>query len=79
MTRDELFCLLANSAPSAGWDSSDLNKEILLSSLDVILITACLYEKHGIRIPSGELKRENFHSAEAIWQLCKKITGGYKM
>lgn len=73
MTRDELLQLLTDAAPMAGWDSSDWDKDVILTSLDVILITVRLYDRRGIRIPSGEIKRENFHSAEAIWQLCERL------
>ena len=73
MTKDELYLLLKNAAPLAGWSDEDSEKKINLTSLDVILIAVKLYEKYGLRIPSREIKKENFLSAEAVWKLCQKI------
>ena len=73
MTKDELYLLLKNAAPLAGWSDEDSEKKINLTSLDVILIAVKLYEKYGLRIPSREMKKENFLSAEAVWKLCQKI------
>ena len=75
MTKDELFCLLKEAAPLAGWEN-DSGREISLASLDVILIVVRLYDQFGIRVPSQEIKKENFCSAEAMWKLCQKLTGG---
>ena len=72
MNRDDLTRLLADAAPLAGW-TGDSNREVTLSSLDVILIVVRLYDQYGIRIQSQEIKRENFRSAEALWELCQKI------
>ncbi|MBQ9664671.1 MAG: hypothetical protein IJV40_16110 [Oscillospiraceae bacterium] len=74
MNRDDLTRLLADAAPLAGW-TGDFKSEVTLTSLDVILIVVRLYDQYGIRIPSQEIKRENFRSAEALWELCQKIMG----
>ena len=76
MTRDELCRLLKEVAPLAGWDDDSLNAAAVLSSLDVILIIVRLFDLYGIRIPSREMKRENFLSTEAVWQLCERIQRG---
>ena len=76
MTRDELCRLLKEAAPLAGWDDDSLNAAAVLSSLDVILISVRLFDLYGIRIPSREMKRGNFLSIDAVWQLCKRIQGG---
>ena len=75
MTKIELYRLLKNAAPLAGWSDEDPEKEISLTSLDVILIAVKLYEEYGLRIPSREMKKENFRSAETVWKLCQKIRG----
>ena len=74
MTKDELYLLLKNAAPLAGWSDKDSGGDIDLTSLDAILIAAQLYEQYGLRIPSREMKKENFRSAEAVWKLCQKLT-----
>ena len=73
MTRDELCRLLKDAAPLAGWEDDSPDAAAVLSSLDVILR---LFDLYGIRIPSREMKRENFLSIDAVWQLCKRIQGG---
>ena len=73
MTKDELYRLLKTAAPLAGWSDDDSGRDIDLTSLDAILIAAKLYEQYGLRIPSREMKKENFRSAEAIWKLCQII------
>ena len=73
MTRDELNRLLKDAAPLAGWDGDNPDGKAVLTSLDVILISVRLYDRYGIRIPSREMKRENFCSSEAIWQLCERL------
>ena len=76
MTRDELCRLLKDAAPLAGWDDDSPDTAAVLSSLDVILISVRLFDLYGIRIPSREMKRGNFLSIDAVWQLCKRIQGG---
>ena len=76
MTRDELCRLLKEAAPLAGWDDDSLNAAAVLSSLDVILISVRLFDLYGIRIPSREMKRGNFLSIDAVWQLCERIQRG---
>ena len=75
MTRDELCRLLKDAAPLAGWDDDSPDAAVVLSSLDVILISVRLFDLYGIRIPSREMKRGNFLSIDAVWQLCKRIQG----
>ena len=55
MTKSELYALLAEAVPSAGWSDSP-GMETTLTSLDVILIVVRLYDQYGIRIPSQEIK-----------------------
>ena len=76
MTRDELCRLLKDAAPLAGWNHGDPDSEVVLTSLDVILINVRLYDLYGIRIPSREMKHENFRSLETIWWLCDRIQRG---
>ncbi len=76
MTRDELCRLLKDAAPLAGWEDDSPDAAAVLSSLDVILISVRLFDLYGIRIPSREMKHENFLSIDAVWQLCKRIQGG---
>ena len=76
MTRDELCRLLKDAAPLAGWDDGSPDAAVVLSSLDVILISVRLFDLYGIRIPSREMKRENVLSIDAVWQLCRRIQGG---
>ena len=76
MTRDELCRLLKDAAPLAGWEDDSPDAAAVLSSLDVILISVRLFDLYGIRIPSREMKRGNFLSIDAVWQLCKRIQGG---
>ena len=75
MTKSELYALLAEAAPSAGWSDSS-GRETALTSLDVIMIAVRLYDRYGIRIPSQEIKRENFRTAEALWELCQRLKEG---
>ena len=75
MTKSELYALLAEAVPSAGWSDSP-GMETTLTSLDVILIVVRLYDQYGIRIPSQEIKSDNFRSAEALWELCQQLKEG---
>ena len=72
MSRDELTRLVRDAAPFAGW-GDDPDAAVDLTSLDVILIVSQLFEKHGIAVPSSELKRENFRSLNTVWALCERV------
>ena len=72
MTKDDLYRLLTDAVPLAGWTEAP-GGEAVLTSLDVIVIIARLYDQYGIRIPSNEIKKENFRSVETLWELCQKM------
>lgn len=45
----------------------------ILDSLAIISLVASIEEEFDVQIPTVEIVPENFNSAEALWNLIKKI------
>ena len=73
MNMEALFAALTEAAPLAGWRLDAPEAAVNLTSLDVIVIVARLYEAFDIVVPYERLKRENFGSLDAVRRLCEEI------
>lgn len=47
----------------------------LLSSFDILAIVSEISETFGIRLSAGEIRPENFNSADAMWALITSHQG----
>ena len=71
--RESLYLLLRETVPDADWDGED---EVMLSSLDRIMVLSALYERFGVRLPADNLRGEQFRTGEEIYALCLRSCGG---
>ena len=76
MSMEDLARLLSDCVPSVEWDVARPEEAAALTSLDVIVAIARLYDEYRIAVPSDALRRENFGSLGAIWRLYERLNGG---
>jgi acyl carrier protein len=48
--------------------------EAVLDSFDIISIVASLSDQFDITVPPEEIAPENFNSADALWDMVKRLT-----
>lgn len=47
----------------------------ILKSLDILSIVSEISEEFGIKLSAGEIKPENFNSADAMWKMIVRLQG----
>ena len=48
----------------------------ILTSFDILSIISEISAAFGIRLSAGEVKPENFNSAQAMWEMISRLQGG---
>lgn len=73
-TMDELLEVLKRAVPKGDWFAEgDLVDDGIIDSIDIISAIAEITDEFDIRIPSDEMKNENFNSVQAIYDLVKRL------
>lgn len=71
---DELLEILQRAVPTGDWlAEGDLVDDGIIDSLDIINAIADLTDEYDIKIPSYEMKNENFNSVQAIYDLIQRL------
>ena len=70
----ELLEILENLQPEVDFDTcTTLIDDKLLDSFDIITIISEINEEFDVVIPAEEIVPENFNSAQALYDLVKKL------
>ena len=70
----ELLEILENLHPEVDFDTcSTLIDDKILDSFDIITIISEINEEFDVVIPAEEIVPENFNSAQALYDLVKKL------
>ncbi len=73
---DTLMKILEDIRPDIDFSTEEkLVDSGVLSSLDVLSIVTEISEEFQIRLSAGEIRPENFNSADAIWKMVKRLQG----
>ena len=73
---DALLEILEEIRPDLDFSAEkNLMGDKILSSLDVLEIVSEISEEFGIRLSAGEIRPENFNSAEAMWDMITRLQG----
>ncbi len=71
---DEVISILEAMDLDADIETCDtLVDDGILESLDVVALISELSESFGIKIPAREIVPENFNSAEAIYEMVRRL------
>ena len=74
---DELMEILDDIRPDVDFTAENaLVDDKILNSFDILAIVSEISETYGIRLSAGEIKPENFNSADAMWALISRHQGG---
>ena len=74
LTMDELLEVLKRAVPNGDWlAEGDLVDDGIIDSIDIISAIAELTNEFDIKIPSNEMKNENFNSVQAIFDLVSRL------
>ena len=70
----ELLEILENLHPEVNFDTcTTLIDDKILDSFDIITIISEINEEFDVVIPAEEIIPENFNSAQALYELVKKL------
>lgn len=70
----ELLEILENLHPEVDFDTcTTLIDDKILDSFDIITIISEINEAYDVVIPAEEIIPENFNSAQALYELVKKL------
>lgn len=73
-TMDELLEVLKRAVPKGDWlAEGDLVDDGIIDSIDIISAIAEITDEFDIKIPSDEMKNENFNSVQAIYDLVARL------
>lgn len=71
---EELLEVLKRAVPNGEWTAEgDLVDDGIIDSIDIISAIAEITDEYDIKIPSDEMKNENFNSLEAIYNLVQRL------
>lgn len=71
---EELLEVLQRAVPNGEWEAEgDLVDDGIIDSIDIISAIAEITDEYDIKIPSDEMKNENFNSVEAIYNLVQRL------
>ena len=71
---NELMEILTSLKPEIDFETEkELIDDGLLESFDVITLIAEIEDQFGIEVPAEEIVPENFNSAEALWNLVRRL------
>ena len=75
MTREELLEILADLHPEIDFEAEkSLVEDKILTSFDIVAITAEISDSFDILIPAGEIRPENFNSLDSLFALIQKLS-----
>jgi len=73
---EELIEILSDIDPDIDYETYDgLVDDGILTSFELVSLTAQIAEVFGVRIPPSQITPENFNSAEAIYGLIRELEG----
>ncbi len=76
---DTLMEILDDIRPDLDFNSEkNLMGDKLLTSFDVLAIVSEISEAFGIRLSAGEIRPDNFNSAEAMWAMITRLKAAKK-
>lgn len=71
---EELLEVLQRAVPNGEWTAEgDLVDDGIIDSIDIISAIAEITDEYDIKIPSDEMKNENFNSLQAIYDLVQRL------
>lgn len=71
---DELLEILEEMHPDVDFENTDtLIDDGILDSFDIVFLISQIKEVFDVKIGAEHIVPENFNSAEAIWELIKKL------
>ena len=74
---EQLMKILKDIRPDVDFDNvTDLIDSEILDSFDIISIVSEVNDAFGVEINVDDLLPENFNSAEALYELIKKMQAG---
>jgi len=74
MIMDEILEILTEIHPDVDFEVEDsLIDDGILDSFDIVYIIAQIKDRFDIKVGAQHIVPENFNSAEAIWELVKKL------
>lgn len=76
MDKQKVEAFLRETLPGVDFNAGVPLEQAGLSSLDILIVVSQIYAKFGVRIPSVEMKRENFESVETIFQMIERNRKG---
>lgn len=76
MDKQKVEAFLRRALPGVDFDAGLPLWQAGLSSLDILIVVSQIYAEFGVRIPSIEMKRENFESVETVFQMIERNRKG---
>ena len=74
---DELMEIMEDIRQDIDFSSEkSLIDDKILTSFDILSIISEISASFGIRLSAGEVRPENFNSAEAMWAMITRLQGG---
>ena len=71
---DEILTILQDLHPDVDFESCDtLIDDGILDSFDIVTIIAEISDAYDVKIGAEQIVPENFNSAEALWDLVRRL------
>lgn len=71
---DEILTILQDLHPDVDFENCDtLIDDGILDSFDIVTIIAEISDEFDVKIGAEQIVPENFNSAEAIWELVRRL------
>lgn len=71
---DKLLEVLKRAVPKGDWlAEGDLVDDGIIDSFDIIGVIVEITNEYDIKIPTEEMKNENFNSVQAIYDLVQRL------
>ncbi len=71
---DEILAILQDLHPDVDFESCDtLIDDGILDSFDIVTIIAEISDQFDVKIGAEQIVPENFNSAEALWELVRRL------
>ena len=71
---DEILEILKDLHPDVDFESCDtLIDDVILDSFDIVTIIAEISDAFDVKIGAEQIVPENFNSAEALWNLVRRL------
>lgn len=71
---DEILAILQDLHPDVDFENCDtLIDDGILDSFDIVTIIAEISDQFDVKIGAEQIVPENFNSAEALWELVRRL------